>query len=445
MTVEAGWYRDGNTPGIERWWDGSAWTSETRPIAAGIPERAAGAREAAVPCDVGANSETPPGWYPDPEAGFRWRFWTGSSWTSAIMVAKKRGQLGGKLSAIMIVACILSVPGSLFALYGALPTCEGGRALWEGECRPLNDITRSTGIDPVLHPWFLVGGLVAVIAAFLAITFVHKARFPKAPVRPTLQPRNALNIHGLTPPGLVVLSDFQPYGYVSAQNRRTLALYAIAVLGLGWIGIVGAITSPSIATRLEIRSAEIDQKARVDAEAAGLESAAARAADRDAKRAEAVAAAVVSCDVTKLAVILNDEAALRAWLRCPESEVQVVARDAIAFKFTYPRGSTGPGGGVVFYASLKRESWGQFLEVAPASWSGAMKDGRWADPRAAWCKKSKAGYDTLIETDDEIGAGATNSKAIIKACGWGSAAGLAASYQGGGKHDWFLPTLRELE
>ncbi|WP_406306003.1 DUF2510 domain-containing protein [Streptomyces sp. NBC_00885] len=37
MTSPAGWFPDPNTPGTERWWDGTAWTAHTRPVQAQVP------------------------------------------------------------------------------------------------------------------------------------------------------------------------------------------------------------------------------------------------------------------------------------------------------------------------------------------------------------------------------------------------------------------------
>lgn len=37
----AGWYDDGATPGVMRWFDGSTWTEHTRPIAPQVPASAA--------------------------------------------------------------------------------------------------------------------------------------------------------------------------------------------------------------------------------------------------------------------------------------------------------------------------------------------------------------------------------------------------------------------
>ena len=102
-------------------------------------------------------------------------------------------------------------------------------------------------------------------------------------------------------------------------------------------------------------------------------------------------------------------------------------------------GDTGPGGGVVFFDAGSKQSWGRYLEVAAASWSVAA-----SDPVATWCPERKAGFTATVRTGTDIGSGAANTKAIIKACGSTSAAGVAAAYRGGGKTDWYLPSKDEV-
>ncbi len=102
-------------------------------------------------------------------------------------------------------------------------------------------------------------------------------------------------------------------------------------------------------------------------------------------------------------------------------------------------GDTGPGGGVVFFDAGTKQSWGRYLEVAPASWSGAP-----SDPVATWCPERKAGFTATVRTGTDIGSGAANTKAIVKACGSTSAAGVAAAYRGGGQADWYLPSKDEV-
>ena len=99
---------------------------------------------------------------------------------------------------------------------------------------------------------------------------------------------------------------------------------------------------------------------------------------------------------------------------------------------------TGPGGGIIFYDAGSRQSWGQYLEVAPKGWSGSADD-----PKYQWCVKGQPGYDYL-ETGTAIGAGRDSTQLIIANCGTDTAAGAAAAYTGGGLRDWFLPSKYEL-
>ena len=102
-------------------------------------------------------------------------------------------------------------------------------------------------------------------------------------------------------------------------------------------------------------------------------------------------------------------------------------------------GDTGPGGGYVFYDAGSRQSWGRYLEAAPAGWSGSAED-----PTQVWCPKSSKAYYYTRPTEQGFGAGAGNTRMIIGDCGFDTAAGLAASY-GIAKNDWYLPSPDELE
>jgi hypothetical protein len=108
-------------------------------------------------------------------------------------------------------------------------------------------------------------------------------------------------------------------------------------------------------------------------------------------------------------------------------------------------GNIGPGGGIVFYVAPKPQSWGQYLEFAPATWNGTS-----TDPKAPWCEVIDVSLVSKV-TDPElkrligdgIGTGRGNTKLMSAYCKLG-AANLATAYRGGGKSDWFLPSRDEL-
>ena len=112
----------------------------------------------------------------------------------------------------------------------------------------------------------------------------------------------------------------------------------------------------------------------------------------------------------------------------------VVPLATCALGGTCQLGETGPGGGIVFYDAGSVQPWGQYLEAAPAGWSGG------SDPTAPWgCQ------GLVIPTDAVIGSGLANTNAIVAGCSDpGIAARISASYNGGGKADWFLPSIDEL-
>lgn len=119
-----------------------------------------------------------------------------------------------------------------------------------------------------------------------------------------------------------------------------------------------------------------------------------------------------------------------------------------------PIGSTGPGGGIVFYDAGSQQSWGRYLEVAPKDWFGIKTvayDGT-DEPQETWCY-DKHGLQGSIEDNPnnlvipgtEIGAGKANSEAMLTSCNSKtSAATIVRAYRGGGLIDWYLPSKGEL-
>lgn len=101
-------------------------------------------------------------------------------------------------------------------------------------------------------------------------------------------------------------------------------------------------------------------------------------------------------------------------------------------------GDLGPGGGIVVYDAGSQQAWGRYLEVAQAGWAGGDKD-----PKAVWCPAGSPNLGADFGTGRNIGDGPANTKAAIKGCGTETAAGKAAAYRGGGKDDWFLPSMGE--
>jgi hypothetical protein len=102
---------------------------------------------------------------------------------------------------------------------------------------------------------------------------------------------------------------------------------------------------------------------------------------------------------------------------------------------TYRIGDTGPGGGKVFYDKGSYSDGWRYLEVAPVNQSTSV----------TW---SQSDADVPGATGTGIGTGRANTAAIIQSRpgenASNNAAIAAASYNGGGKNDWFLPSIDEL-
>jgi hypothetical protein len=111
------------------------------------------------------------------------------------------------------------------------------------------------------------------------------------------------------------------------------------------------------------------------------------------------------------------------------------ASSAVTPDVTYALGDVGPGGGLVFYISGS----GLRYEMAPKNWNDPT-NAIAVDPAMSWCNV-KTNVTGALGT--AIGTGAANTLAMDAACTSG-AGQAAADYAGGGKTDWFLPSLSEL-
>ena len=107
----------------------------------------------------------------------------------------------------------------------------------------------------------------------------------------------------------------------------------------------------------------------------------------------------------------------------------------------YDIGSTGPGGGIVFYDkgnySFDGNGYWRYLEVAPVDQSSTG---------IIWAIVAYQATAVPGGTGTVLGSGFANTEKIITQNGAGItyAAGLVRAYNGGGKSDWFLPSKDEL-
>lgn len=117
---------------------------------------------------------------------------------------------------------------------------------------------------------------------------------------------------------------------------------------------------------------------------------------------------------------------------------------------SYSLGSTGPGGGVIFYVANSPFTCGpsmnltcNYLEAAPTSGANA-----WVDANYLWSGNENTAIGASAR-GTAIGTGYRNTLAIVGQSGGGSTAGRAATvaraYRGPNNlSDWFMPSLDEL-
>jgi len=93
-------------------------------------------------------------------------------------------------------------------------------------------------------------------------------------------------------------------------------------------------------------------------------------------------------------------------------------------------GDIGPGGGKVFYDAGSLQSWGRYLEAAPANATSAT-----------WCNNTSTALSGTFSR--AIGSGAMNTYLMLDGCTTGAAYN-ATGYSNNGYTDWFLPSILDL-
>jgi hypothetical protein len=106
-------------------------------------------------------------------------------------------------------------------------------------------------------------------------------------------------------------------------------------------------------------------------------------------------------------------------------------------------GDTGPGGGKVFYVAASQQSWGRYLEAAPANWSGGADNQ--ASNISKWCEATPSiDGTTLSGFYNGFSYGYINTyDSRLNVC-TGGAIYKARTYRGGGYTNWYLPNNTEL-
>jgi uncharacterized repeat protein (TIGR02543 family) len=116
-------------------------------------------------------------------------------------------------------------------------------------------------------------------------------------------------------------------------------------------------------------------------------------------------------------------------------------------------GDTGPAGGIIFYVT----GYGftmtgiaetcHYLEISPADLTG----GTGSQTEMRWSTATDSPYPATNGTLEKIGSGKNNTAIIIAAesaaypgNSYIYAARACSEYRGGGKDDWFLPSMDEL-
>lgn len=127
----------------------------------------------------------------------------------------------------------------------------------------------------------------------------------------------------------------------------------------------------------------------------------------------------------------------------PTTTTTIEVSDCVAAKMCRI-GDVGPGGGRVIYVASKPQPWGQFIEAAPSGWADSL--GSLYQRLDPWVPYGCTQEQGQFPSGSRVGDGKANTAKIVATCVSGpTAAGLASSYRGGGRTDWYLPSKDELD
>jgi len=130
--------------------------------------------------------------------------------------------------------------------------------------------------------------------------------------------------------------------------------------------------------------------------------------------------------------------------------VLFIPNDSNAQDKTYEIGDRGPAGGWIFYdKGYSSDGW-RYLEAAPVDQSVGAEWMRYSIMSSCCLFPSfyfrEFGGNIPGAQGTAIGTGKSNTQAIVKSSrGEQTAAQLCIAYRGGGKSDWFLPSIGELK
>ena len=192
-TRTTGWYPDPWGTGDERYFDGSAWTRQTRVVgandaviqwppavvsqdaAADAPDEAPAPTQAPGPFPVsetapGAAAVPPPGWHPDPWRLASLRWWDGSTWTGHVSGPPPETlavDIVGERAVARWVQPLLLLAG-LSQAWGLLASVP--QAHWVAE--HWDELVRSGGTRPTPPSGGSFAGLIVPIALAAGLLFL---------------------------------------------------------------------------------------------------------------------------------------------------------------------------------------------------------------------------------------------------------------------------------